>query len=145
MGQTARSALPAPSNTRRFFSRFASRASYHLGTMWVFAIACGMVIAWAAVGPHFHFSDTWQLVMNTISSIVTFLMVFLIQNTQNRDSLAINLKLDEVIRAIHEARNDMIDIEKMTEVELEEVAKRYERIRSEIEQRTARRKPNPAA
>ncbi len=83
----------------------------------------------------FHYSDTWQLVINTATTIVTFLMVFLIQNTQNRDAKAIHLKLDEIIRSIRHAHNEMIDIEKLSDPELEELAKRYEAFREESERR----------
>jgi len=92
----------------------------------------------AAVGPIFHFSDTWQLVINTGTTIVTFLMVFLIQNTQNRDARAINLKLNELIRAIDKARDQMIDIEKLSDLELDEIQTRYEKIKSECTVRQAR-------
>ena len=93
----------------------------------VFAVFC--VITWGLLGPRHRYSDTWQLVINTGTTIVTFLMVFLIQNTQNRDARAIHLKLDELIRSVHAAHNDMIDIEKLSDDELRELAKRYERIR----------------
>ena len=94
-----------------------------------------IIIAWAAVGPYFRYSDTWQLVVNTATTIVTFLMVFLIQNTQNRDARAIHLKLDEIIRAIHPARNEMINIEKLSDDELEMLSRSFERIRMECESR----------
>jgi len=86
------------------------------------------VILWGAVGPIFHYSDTWQLVINTGTTIVTFLMVFLIQNTQNRDARAINLKLDELIRAIDKARDNMISIESLSDAELEVLHTRYEKL-----------------
>src|ERR1051326_3274311 len=93
------------------FHVFATKASVVVGTKWAFITAFLMIVVWAIVGPHFHYSDTWQLVINTATTVVTFLMVFLIQNTQNRDALAIHLKLDEIIRAIDVAQNEMIDIE----------------------------------
>ena len=93
---------------------------------------------WLILGPRFGFSDAWQLVMNSWSNIITFLMVFLIQNSQNRDSKAINLKLDEVIRATQCAGNEMIDIEKLSDRQLEELAKRYERIRRESDEKRQR-------
>ena len=89
-----------------------------------------MIVIWAAVGPIFHFSDTWQLVINTGTTIVTFLMVFLIQNTQNRDARAINLKLNELIRAIDKARDQMIDIENLSDLELDELQTKYENIKA---------------
>ena len=117
------------------FRTLASSASYVVGTKWAFLFAVCLIVAWAALGPSFHYSDTWQLVVNTATTIVTFLMVFLIQNTQNRDARAIHLKLDEIIRSIDLARNEMIDIEKLSDDELQAIANRYEKIRSECESR----------
>ena len=91
----------------------------------MFLMAVAALVGWAASGPVFHFSDTWQLVINTGTTIVTFLVVFLIQNTQNRDAKALHLKLDELIRSHVPARNDMNDIEKLSDEELEEIEKRY--------------------
>ena len=88
-----------------------------------------MILVWGAAGPVFHFSDTWQLVINTGTTIITFLMVFLIQNTQNRDARAINLKLNELIRAIDKARDQMIDIEKLTDLELDALQANYQKIK----------------
>lgn len=93
-------------------------------------MAVGAVIVWAITGPVFHFSDTWQLVMNTVSSIITFCMVFVIQNSQNRDSRAIQLKLDEIIRATAEARNDLINLELAPEERLNETAEELTRVAS---------------
>ena len=93
---------------------------------------------WAILGPIFHFSDTWQLVINTGTTIVTFLMVFLIQNTQNRDARAINLKLNELIRSIDKARDQMIDIENLSDLELDELHAKYEKIKGECNQRQSR-------
>ena len=90
----------------------------------------------AVLGPYFHYSDTWQLVVNTATTIITFLMVFLIQNTQNRDARAIHLKLDEIIRSIQPARNEMIDIEKLSDEELEALSKKFEVIRAECQARS---------
>jgi low affinity Fe/Cu permease len=117
------------------FHTFATRASDWVGSKWAFAMALVTIIVWSALGPHFHYSDTWQLVVNTATTIVTFLMVFLIQNTQNRDAKALHLKLDEVIRAIRSANNQMIDIEKLSDKELEELAGQFEQIRATYEQR----------
>ena len=89
-----------------------------------------MIVIWAVTGPLFHFSDTWQLVINTGTTIVTFLMVFLIQNTQNRDARAINLKLNELIRAVDKAHDQMIDIENLSDLELDELQARYEQIKA---------------
>lgn len=98
------------------------------------------IIGWAVAGPYFHYSDTWQLVVNTATTVVTFLIVFLIQNTQNRDAKAIHLKLDEIIRSIHPAHNEMIDIEKLSDEELERLSAQYEQIRKECEARESERK-----
>jgi low affinity Fe/Cu permease len=121
------------------FQMFATHCSAVMGTRWAFFAALFVIAAWAITGPYFHYSDTWQLVINTATTIVTFLMVFLIQNTQNRDARAIHLKLDEIIRSIHRAHNEMINIEKLSDEELEAVAKVYERIKQESEHRKARR------
>ncbi len=119
------------------FARISARTAQLVGTSWMFLLACGGILAWGLTGPMFHFSDTWQLIVNTATTIITFLMVFLIQNTQNRDARAIHLKLDEIIRSIHHAHNEMIDIEKLSDEELEELAKHYERIREECDHRKA--------
>jgi low affinity Fe/Cu permease len=117
------------------FHTLAARASFWVGTKWAFAVALLVILVWALSGPHFHYSDTWQLVVNTGTTIVTFLMVFLIQNTQNRDAKALHLKLDEVIRALKLADNQMIDIEKLSDEELEVLANQFEQIRAEYEAR----------
>ncbi len=117
------------------FGHFAARVAHWVGSSWLFFFAVALVIVWGTTGPLFHYSDTWQLVINTATTIVTFLMVFLIQNTQNRDARAIHLKLDEIIRSIRHAHNEMIDIEKLSDNELEELAKAYERLRTESERR----------
>jgi low affinity Fe/Cu permease len=109
-------------DTEHWFSKIATDTANGSGRPWAFGIAGGFVAGWLLTGPLFHFSDTWQLVMNTLSSIVTFLMVFLIQNAQNRESTALQLKLDELIR-VTEARNKLIGIERLSEVELEAVRK----------------------
>ena len=111
----------------------------------MFLSAALIVIVWAVAGPYFHYSDTWQLVINTGSSIATFLVVFLIQNTQNRDAKALHLKLDELIRSHNAANNDLIDIQKLSDEELNELAERYEAIRKEREARKARKPEKRAA
>src|SRR6185312_15470056 len=113
------------------FGQFAALASGWLGSKWAFVLAILVIVVWAVTGPMFHFSNTWQLVINTGTTIVTFLMVFLIQNTQNRDAKAINLKLNELIRAIDKARNQMIDIENLSDLELDELQARYEKIKAQ--------------
>src|SRR4029077_7855547 len=111
-----------------------------------FAAAVGVIVAWAITGPIYHYSDTWQLIINTGTTIVTFLMVFLIQNTQNRDARAINLKLNELIESIKSAKNEMIDIEHLSDAELDVLAARYEGIRSELAERSSNQAGrNPAA
>jgi low affinity Fe/Cu permease len=117
------------------FGHFATLASGYLGSKWAFAGAGLVIVVWASVGPIFHFSDTWQLVINTGTTIVTFLMVFLIQNTQNRDARAINLKLNELIRAIDKARDQMIDIENLSDLELDDLQATYEKIKAECDER----------
>ena len=110
------------------FHLVAKRTSQVLGSAWSFAIAVLIIGVWASSGSVFHYSDTWQLVINTGTTIVTFLMVFLIQNTQNRDSKAVELKLNELIRAIEEARNEMVGLEDMPEEKLDEVQRDFKRL-----------------
>jgi low affinity Fe/Cu permease len=98
-------------------------------------VAIGVILVWGLSGPIFHYSDTWQLVINTGTTIVTFLMVFLIQNTQNRDARAIHLKLNELIHAVDKAKNQMIDVENLSDLELEELTKTYEKIRASAQDR----------
>ncbi len=129
-------------NTNDGFSRFAASASSWLGSKWAFSGAVLVIVIWAASGFAFHYSDTWQLVINTGTTIVTFLMVFLIQNTQNRDARAINLKLNELIHAVDTARDQMIDIENLSDLELDQLQARYEAIRKECMAREARQKAN---
>jgi low affinity Fe/Cu permease len=108
------------------FSRFATSAARIAGKPVAFAIATASIITWAFTGPLFGFSDTWQLIINTSTTIVTFLMVFLIQNTQNRDGEAIQIKLDELIRSSRSAHNDLLDLEEMTAEDLHRIKKKYE-------------------
>ena len=110
------------------FSRFAKQTAKASGHPVTFLLACLVIVVWAATGPVFGFSDTWQLVINTGTTIVTFLMVFLIQNTQNRDSEAMQLKLDELIRAIKGAKNTLLDLEDLDDKELEQVRQNYEKL-----------------
>ena len=113
------------------FGRFAAAASSWLGSKWAFVGAIVIIAVWAITGPLFHYSDTWQLVINTGTTIITFLMVFIIQNTQNRDALAINLKLDELIHAIDTAKNQMMDIEKLSDEELDAIHEQYSQMRTD--------------
>ncbi|QHS51706.1 low affinity iron permease family protein [Edaphobacter sp. 12200R-103] len=106
-----------------------------MGSRWAFVFAVGVIVMWGVTGPIYHYSDTWQLIINTGTTIVTFLMVFLIQNTQNRDARAINLKLNELIESIKSARNEMIDIEHLSDAELDVLAHRYEAVREKAAER----------
>ena len=114
----------------QFFRKFSHWTSEKVGSPWAFAIAVVAIVAWAVSGPLFNFSESWQLVVNTMTTILTFLMVFLIQSTQNRDARAIQLKLDELIRAIDPARDKLIDIEDMEDAELELLQKEFEQFRA---------------
>ena len=115
------------------FRVFARRSSAVLGSAWAFGIAILVIVIWGLTGPAFHYSNTWQLIINTGTTIVTFLMVFLIQNTQNRDAKAAHLKLDEIIRALKGARNELIDLEKLADEELTSLEKQFERVRKKAE------------
>jgi low affinity Fe/Cu permease len=107
------------------FSTFSRRVSRATGAPAAFWISCSVIVIWGFSGPLFHFSDTWQLVINTGTTIITFLMVFLIQNTQNRDSQAIQVKLDELIRSMDGAHNAVLDLEELTQEDLDRIQKGY--------------------
>ena len=111
------------------FRVFARRSSIALGSAWAFAGAVLVILVWLLTGPTFHFSDTWQLIINTATTIVTFLMVFLIQNTQNRDAKAMHLKLDEIIRALKDARNELVDLEDLSDEDLKNLEEQFKRLR----------------
>lgn len=113
------------------FRKFAHAVSNITGTPWIFISAVTVVVVWAITGPMFHFSDTWQLVINTGTTIITLLMVFLIQNTQNRDAKALHLKLDELIRGVQGARNGLVNLEELSDEKLETLHKEFERIHHE--------------
>jgi low affinity Fe/Cu permease len=115
------------------FRIFAKRSSIVLGSALAFASAVLVIVIWGLTGPTFHYSNTWQLIINTGTTIVTFLMVFLIQNTQNRDAKAAHLKLDELIRALKGARNELIDLEKLADEDLTRLEKQFERVRKKAE------------
>jgi low affinity Fe/Cu permease len=115
-----------PTRSKSWFSRFAKLTARVTGKPVTFMIAVSVVVAWAVTGPLFGFSDTWQLVINTGTTIITFLMVFLIQSTQNRDSEAMQVKLDELIRATHGAQNALLDLEELEEEELDRIKAGYE-------------------
>jgi low affinity Fe/Cu permease len=116
------------------FRIFARRSSIILGSAWAFAGAVLVILTWILTGPTFHFSDTWQLIINTATTIITFLMVFLIQNTQNRDAKAVHLKLDQIIRALKGARNELVDLEELSDEDLKKLERQFQRIRKTAEQ-----------
>lgn len=118
--------LMANKSSRMTFSEIARRVSDALGTHWAFLLASASIVAWAVAGPVFGYSETWQLVVNTATTIVTFLMVFLIQNTQNRDSRAMHLKLDEIIHSLGKARDGIIDLENRSDDEIKDIASEFE-------------------
>lgn len=120
------------------FSSFAKWISKKLGLSITFFLAILLILVWMITGPFFNFSDTWQLIINTATTIVTFLMVFIIQNTQNRDTLAIHLKLDEIIRAMKNTHNELLKVEELSDPDLEILQKRYESLSSEIKSRLRR-------
>src|SRR5437660_4268609 len=115
------------------FRIIARRSSTVLGSAWAFAGAMLVILVWILTGPTFHFSDTWQLIINTGTTIVTFLMVFLIQNTQNRDAKAMHLKLDEIIRALKKARNELVDLEDLSDEELKKLEEQFKQLRKKAE------------
>ena len=118
---------------RDAFRCFAQHASVLLGSAWAFCGAVLVIIVWLITGPTFHFSDTWQLIINTATTVVTFLMVFLIQNTQNRDAKAMHLKLDELIRAVKGARNQLVDLEELSDDDLKKLEEQFRRLRKHTE------------
>jgi low affinity Fe/Cu permease len=118
---------------RDAFGVFARKTSNILGSAWAFVVALLVIVVWAITGPTFHYSDTWQLIINTGTTIVTFLMVFLIQNTQNRDAKAVHLKLDELIRALGPARNKLVDLEKLSDDQLKALEAEFEKLRKKAE------------
>jgi low affinity Fe/Cu permease len=133
MGLDMKDAAPTP-----VFRRFANRASHAVGSAWAFVLALLLVLVWAITGPIFHYSAGWQLTINTATTIVTFLMVFLIQHTQNRDAQVVHLKLDELIRAVREARNELVDMEDLSDDELKRLQQQFERVRAEAEARVSK-------
>ena len=126
----SRASVPVmrPTRPRRWFTRLTKWTARAAGRPLTFALAVGVLLAWGITGPVFRFSDTWQLVINTGTTIVTFLMVFLIQSTQNRDGEAVQVKLDEIIRSLGNANNELLDLEEMEEIELDEIKDSYEKL-----------------
>jgi len=127
------------------FSRFARSVAALAGRPAVFGLALLGVLAWGATGPLFHYSDTWQLVINTTTTIITFLMVFVIQNTQNRDTVAIQIKLDELIRATRGAHNALLDLEQLEQEQLEEYLRHYEDLAARARHKLRAGRIDPAA
>jgi low affinity Fe/Cu permease len=114
-----------PTKSISWFTRLTKQTAYATGRPATFIIAASVILLWAALGPYYRFSDTWQLVINTGTTVVTFLMVFLIQSTQNRDTEAIQVKLDELIRAVGHARNELLDLEELEEKDLDELKQTF--------------------
>jgi low affinity Fe/Cu permease len=130
-----------PESGQDLFRHIARGVSDALGRPAAFWLAAAMIAVWASTGPVFHFSNTWQLVINTGTTIITFLMVFIIQNTQNRDNKSIHLKLDELIKAMHGARNSMIDLDRLSDQQLHELEVQYKKL---CDGETAAADPGPA-
>jgi len=118
---------------KKLFHDFAQRSAELMGTAWAFLAATVIVVVWGLTGPAFQFSDSWQLVINTGTTVITFLMVFLIQHTQNRDAKAMQLKLDELIRAIHSARTRLVHLEELSDEELQQLDEQFHRLRQKTE------------
>jgi low affinity Fe/Cu permease len=142
--------ISKPANAAKRNNCVGIRGKFHLcahwmaeavGSPWAFIIATLVIIVWAATGPLFHFSDTWQLVVNTGTTVVTFLIVFLIQNTQNRDTKAVHLKLDELLRGVEGARTSLVNLENLSDEELEELQKEFEQLNQRL-RKTKDRKAN---
>jgi low affinity Fe/Cu permease len=134
-----------PTKPRSAFSRFAKSTARATGRPVTFALAAAVIVVWAVTGPLFGFSDTWQLVINTGTTIVTFLMVFLIQSTQNRDAEAVQVKLDEIIRAIGNAKNEVLDLEELEEADLDEIRKTYTEMAEKAREGRAKEKTKRAS
>ena len=122
------------------FRKFAGNVAHATGSYWTFIVAVMIIVAWATTGPLFGYSDTWQLVINTGTTIVTFLMVFLIQNTQNRDAKAFHLKLDELLKGVKGARTSLVDLEDLSDEGLDDLQKYYERLHKEAASHATTRK-----
>jgi low affinity Fe/Cu permease len=121
------------SKQSEFFRKFSQQISQVVGAPATFFLALSIVVVWGVTGPLFHFSDTWQLVINTGTTIITFLMVFLIQNTQNRDAKAMHLKLDELIRAVSDARNKLVNVEDGSDEEIEKLSRESQHLHSRLD------------
>lgn len=133
---------------KEIFRKFAHQSAQAVGSPWAFFLAVATIVVWGIVGPRFHYSDSWQLVINTATSLSTFLVVFLIQNTQNRDSKVLHLKLDELIRAVHPARTALVQMEDLSDAELDALQHQFQKLRDtavsrlgEIEASKKKRRP----
>jgi len=120
---------------RECFRRFAQRSADLVGSPAAFVAGVVVIAVWAATGPYFHFSDTWQLIVNTGTTVITFLMVFVIQSTQNRDAKAMHLKLDELIRAVSAARTRLVHLEDLTDEELSSLEKEFQKLHEKLQKR----------
>jgi low affinity Fe/Cu permease len=127
------------------FRRFAKTTAALVGSPWSFILAVLLIVVWALLGPMFHYSDTWQLVINTSTTIVTFLVVFLIQNTQNRDARALHLKLDELLRAVAAARTGLVELENLSDEQLERLQKEFDALRLDNRAELEKLKDSPSA
>jgi low affinity Fe/Cu permease len=116
------------------FRKFSQTTSKLVGSSWAFILAVAIVLVWALTGPIFHYSDTWQLVINTGTTIITFLMVFLIQNTQNRDAKAIHLKLDELIKGVSGARTGLVNVQELSDQDLERLQQQFQQLHKDEKQ-----------
>ena len=141
MGDAAHSPKTEPKP--HLLEKFAHAATQWTGSSWAFLLAALVVVVWAASGPIFGYSEMWQLVINTATTIVTFLMVFLIQNTQNRDTKAIHLKLDELLRGVKGARTGLVNLESLTDEQLDELQREFEKLQRK--KNTAREQKAAAA
>jgi len=128
---------------KEIFRKFAQTASNAVGSHWSFLVAFAIIVAWVITGPIYKYSDTWQLVMNTVSSVVTFLMVFLIQNTQNRDSKAIQLKLNELLRGVKGARTGLVNLESLSDEDLMQLQQEFKRLGARAASLKNVQKPEP--
>ncbi|HEV8369553.1 MAG TPA: low affinity iron permease family protein [Pyrinomonadaceae bacterium] len=116
------------------FRKFSMKAANALGSPWLFVVNVLLIAIWLAAGPFYHFSNTWQLLVNTATTVFTYLAVFLIQNTQNRDAKAVHLKLDELISSVHGARNRLVDLENLSDAELRELQSQFQKLRRQAKQ-----------
>jgi low affinity Fe/Cu permease len=124
------------------FAELARQSACALGTPLAFILACAICIIWAVSGPFFNYSDTWQLIINTGTTVATFLMVFLVQNTQNRDARALHLKLDELLRSMKDARNRLIDLENCSDEEIEQIARQFKALKEREQRALAQEQPS---